>query len=423
VITLIDALNFRCLRNVRQPLDPVHVLVGPNASGKTTFLDVVAFLGDVVSSGLERATRKRTRNPSDLAWSRSGNRFELAIEARLPAEIRSKLANHEQDTIRYEVAVCTDPELAFEAERVSLLRESSPPPHQLDLFPAPGEPRSSLLTKTPTPGIRTIINKVAGGNDNFYSETYKESGKGWQVAYKLGPRKSALANLPEDESAFPAATWLKAMLTSGVQSFVLNSLAIREASPPGQERAFRTDGSNLPWVIAGLEGVTGNGQAANADALRRWLDHVRIALPDIEGVRTVEREDDRHRYLVIRYAGGLEVPSWMASDGTLRLLALTLPAYLPDLSGIFLVEEPENGLHPQAVEVAVQSLSSAYGSQMLMASHSPVVLSAVEPGQVLCFGKTSEGETAIVRGTDHPMLRDWKGEVDFGTLFASGILS
>jgi predicted ATPase len=90
---------------------------------------------------------------------------------------------------------------------------------------------------------------------------------------------------------------------------------------------------------------------------------------------------------------------------------------------VFLVEEPENGLHPQAVEVAVQSLSSVYGSQMLMASHSPVVLSAVEPRQVLCFGKTSEGETAIVRGTDHPMLRDWKGEVDFGTLFASGILS
>jgi len=45
MLTLIEALNFRCLRYIRQPLAPFHVLVGPNASGKTTFLDVVAFLG------------------------------------------------------------------------------------------------------------------------------------------------------------------------------------------------------------------------------------------------------------------------------------------------------------------------------------------------------------------------------------------
>ncbi len=31
---LIEALNFRCLRYVSQPLGPFHVLAGPNASGK-----------------------------------------------------------------------------------------------------------------------------------------------------------------------------------------------------------------------------------------------------------------------------------------------------------------------------------------------------------------------------------------------------
>ena len=36
MIRLIEALNFRCLRYARQPLGPFHVLVGPNASGKTT---------------------------------------------------------------------------------------------------------------------------------------------------------------------------------------------------------------------------------------------------------------------------------------------------------------------------------------------------------------------------------------------------
>ena len=41
------------------------------------------------------------------------------------------------------------------------------------------------------------------------------------------------------------------------------------------------------------------------------------ALPDLESVRTIERPDDKHRYLVLVYRGGLEIPSWMASDGTL----------------------------------------------------------------------------------------------------------
>lgn len=41
MISLIEAKGYRCLRYVRQALGDFHVLVGSNASGKTTFLDVV----------------------------------------------------------------------------------------------------------------------------------------------------------------------------------------------------------------------------------------------------------------------------------------------------------------------------------------------------------------------------------------------
>ena len=112
----------------------------------------------------------------------------------------------------------------------------------------------------------------------------------------------------------------------------------------------------------------------------------------------------------------------MASDGTLRLLALTLPAYLPKLTGVFLIEEPENGIHPRAVEAVHQSLSSVYDAQILLASHSPVILSMVEPDKVLCFAKSPTGETDIVRGSEHPNLKEWKGETNLGTLFAAGVL-
>jgi predicted ATPase len=238
---------------------------------------------------------------------------------------------------------------------------------------------------------------------------------GFAPSFKLGPRKSALGNLPEDESQFPVSTWLKRTLTTGVQQIILNSLLIRKASPPGQVRGFKPDGSNLPWVIADLEEKA-------PDRFRDWLAHVQTALPELEGIRTVERADDKHRYLVLRYQGGLEVPSWMASDGTLRLLALTLPAYLPDFRGVYLIEEPENGIHPRAVEAMFQSLSSVYDAQILLATHSPVILSVVNAEDVLCFAKTPEGATDIVPGNSHPALKDWQGETNLGVLFAAGVL-
>jgi len=180
-------------------------------------------------------------------------------------------------------------------------------------------------------------------------------------------------------------------------------------------RGFKPDGSNLPWVIDGLLKM-------HPDNFKSWIEHLKTALADLESIRTVERLDDKHRYLVLCYRGGLEVPSWMASDGTLRLLALTIPAYLPEFTGVYLIEEPENGIHPRAVETMFQSLSSVYDAQILLASHSPVILSMVEPDKVLCFAKTEEGATDIVSGNNHPALQDWRGETNLGTLFVGGVL-
>ena len=209
--------------------------------------------------------------------------------------------------------------------------------------------------------------------------------------------------------------WFRRFLLEGVQRLALNSAALRLPSKPGSPRHFQPDGSNLPWVINDLE-----EQAP--DKLNEWIAHVRTALPDLRAIRTVERPEDRHRYLVLDYATGLSAPSWLVSDGTLRLLALTILAYIPELQGIYLIEEPENGIHPRAVETVLQSLSAVYSAQVLLATHSSVILSLAETQQVLCFNRTDEGATDIVLGSEHPRLRQWKGETDLGTLFASGVL-
>ena len=419
MITLIEAKNYRCLYYVRQHLAPFQVLVGPNASGKTTFLDVVSFLGDLVSDGPASAIDKRTKNFQDLLWWRAGEGFELAVEAAIPEKMRMLLRDPECETVRYEIALRFDQdsqEISIRAEKLLLKKpDSQPTIRQLSIFPAPMEPPETIITPARLKGTTVIVNKVPDGNDNFYSEVYREKGKGWAPSFKLGPQKSALANLPADEANFPVTSWLKNLLTDNVTKLMLNSQLIRRASPPGQGRNFKADGSNLPWVIDQLKNT-------NKDRFANWISHLRTALPDLKDIRTIEREDDRHRYLMIEYAGGLSVPSWMASDGTLRLMALSILAYLPYFSGIYLIEEPENGIHPRAVDTMFQSLSSVYDAQILVATHSPVVLSLVEPANVLCFAKTAQGAVDIVKGDEHPALRDWKGEANLGVLFAGGVL-
>jgi predicted ATPase len=122
MIRLIEALNFRCLRYVRQPLGPFHVLVGPNASGKTTFLDTVSFLGTLVSEGLAAALDNRSSDFRDLVFGRSGTGFELAIEAAIPDDRKTKLTKA-FDTIRYEVRIGVDEatqEVGIESEKAWL---------------------------------------------------------------------------------------------------------------------------------------------------------------------------------------------------------------------------------------------------------------------------------------------------------------
>jgi predicted ATPase len=420
MITLIEAKNFLALRYIRQPLRRFEVLTGPNAAGKTTFLDVLSFLSDLVRSGPEAAIKNRTDVFSDLVCGHLGSEFELAIEASIPSEKRQLLARKEFDTIRYEVRIGTDADsgqLGIAEERAILATQSrlESPEDLGELFPREIVAPASIFLAPPSSKRKVVLRKNPEGSDNFYPEALPNRGGGWLRPFKFGPQKPALANIPDDGTRFPVTLWLRDFIANDVQRLVLDSLVMRKASPPGQSKGFKLDGSNLPWVIKSLI-------EASPDSFNQWIAHVQTALPDLETIRIVERPEDRHAYLVIKYLGGLEVPSWTVSDGTLRLLALTLPPYLPELRGVFLIEEPENGIHPKAVEAVIQSLSSVYHAQVLIATHSPIILSSVDLEDVLCFQKDEHGQTDVIAGPNHPALRDWKRETSLGVMFASGIL-
>ena len=417
MITRIQALNFRCLQYVNQSIGSFHALIGPNASGKTTFLEVLSFIRDLVTphSDLEIAIQNRTSNFQELLWNHRGDSFELAIEASIPDDVIKELNDvnnrgHVSNHIRYELVI-KETEISLEAlsfiDKVELIsREPS-------LFPQEDVcPLDTLVMKGP--GKKLILKKEHGKNDNYYPET----GKSYKPSLTNKRTFSALANIP-DERHFPVALWFRSFLQNGIQNLMLDSVSMRKPSRPGQTKHFKPDGSNLPWVIENLK-------RDYKAQFKRWIEHVRISLSDIRDIDIVERQEDRHKYLRIKYDTGVKVPSWMISDGTLRMLALTLLAYLgkKQPANLYLIEEPENGMHPRAVENVFDSLRSVYGEQVLIATHSLVALNLLEPKDILCFAKNTKGSTDIVSGDKHPALIDYKaGYSDaLGTIFASGIL-
>jgi predicted ATPase len=384
----IEAHDYRCLHSVEQSVNPFEILIGSNASGKSTFLDVIGFLGDMVSDGLESAVERRTTNFHDLVWGRQGDRFDLAVEATIPEDRRVEIQNHGRpDTIQYQVLI-----------RLDTMTESLHIEHEhVEIY------SYKILSSA---SFNVVIRS---GGLKFVSEA------GFNPYEREQPHRnySALNNIPVD-AEFPATAWLRDQLRRGIRTVALDVKELRKPSPPAASAATEPSGAYLARSVAQLK-------SRNHNEFARWLVHIRTVFPDIKDVRTVLREEDRHRYVVIDYRNGIAVPSWMISEGTLRLMALTLLAYAADPKGVYLIEEPENGIHPAALQAVYESLSSIYDGQVLIASHSPVLLSMAKPEQLLCFAATADG-ARIVRGSEHQALQDWQGEVSLGMLAASGIL-
>ncbi len=414
MIHRLEVAGFRALRHVSVDLSGFHLLVGANATGKSTFFEAIHLLRDVLRSGLDHAIfgavsegiPQRAEDPIDLTWMGRGDPIEVAVTAIIPKELRR---DDNYGYCRYEISLSVTPHLEIRNETFWLCQKPRSVVAQPEFF------FNSIVTgpgkKSPS-GWRKVVNKISeSGNDYFRSET-----TAWNNQFRLGPAKSALANLPEDEEKFPVAIWFKQFLMEGVYRLALNAEAMRLPSPPGTPKGFLPDGSNLPWVVWDLE-------KNDPERLKQWIRHLRTALPELDTVLTREREENRARYVVLKYATGLAAPSWVLSDGTLRMLALTLLAYLREPPTVVLVEEPENGVHPRAIETVMQSLGSIYDSQVFCATHSPVALSLATKEQILCFSKDESGAVAVLHGGQHPRLRDWHGQMALGDLFAAGILS
>ena len=394
---MIVAIKIRNYKGIKESpwldLDPFHVLVGPNGSGKSTFLDAIEFVKSCLVNGPLAAVEQRAPEYRDLTFLRQDGPIEFDLRLRFfdpPGEALG--------TLHYRLAVMSDKRLGI---RVS----------------------EELLKRVQTgakPGARTrLLGKTSSGLD-FYR---RESGT-YTDSFEFGPSKLALSLTPPDTQKYPTGNIVRSFLAQGVRYVQLNSAAMRQPALATRPTELELDGTNLPRVVGNLlrNGSSARATSEGRSAVARWTEHLRYALEDLRAIGWAARPPDNAEYLTLRFAGGFECPSWLLSDGTLRMLALTLPAFLSGPPSLYMVEEPENGVHPHALEIIFKALAAIPAAQVFVATHSPMVVQQVGVKPLLCFTRNEKTGVRIIHGENHSALKDWQGSPDLASIFASRVL-
>lgn len=118
-----------------------------------------------------------------------------------------------------------------------------------------------------------------------------------------------------------------------------------------------------------------------------------------------ENDSNKTEYFIFFDHLGSSKAIWDFSDGTVLLIAL-ITKILVSETDIFLIEEPENSLHPQALVDLISFFRSfEENKQFIIASHSIAIINKVKPEDVIIAQCQGDGKSNLKRVENSAELR------------------
>jgi len=196
------------------------------------------------------------------------------------------------------------------------------------------------------------------------------------------------------------------------------------------------DGRGLAPFLADMKLTHDSAFNDLTDALRQVIPSVRalrferVELPDEHVPEFTLRGHDvfgalprAGTQILLDTVHGKGIPAHRVSGGMLLTLGLLATLFDPAAPNLVLLEEPERALHPRAFYEFVHHLRRLTALrpelQVVMASHSPYLVSAFEPEEVQLFGMSPEGHTTCVRLDAHPDFEKWRDVMLPGELWVT----
>jgi len=184
-------------------------------------------------------------------------------------------------------------------------------------------------------------------------------------------------------------------------------------------RALRSDGSNLAAFLYMLRET----HPGSYSLIRKTVQQAAPFFEDFQLAPLLRNRDTlklewRHKSSDAYFGAS------SFSDGTLRFIALATlflqPAELRPQ--VILVDEPELGLHPYAIELLASLIRQAsVDTQVILATQSPLLLDYFDPEDIL-VAEREDGATAIRRLEAEPLV-EWLKEYSLGQLWEKGELA
>jgi predicted ATPase len=351
----------------------LNVLIGANASGKSNLISAISLLKAAPGNLLDA-----------IMW---GGGVRQWISQRQPPRIRAAIQAEIElstaDRLRYSLAF-SEHDLGLHIVNESLRSDEDGAgrvyfersPGHVSIYRAPGLP----------PG-----------------ETDISESRSLLAAYRDPTDPGPTTRLGD---AFGAIRIFRSFSTSPVSQ-------TRRGASVGSQKDFLLDGGDNLALI--LQNLSFRGKLDRlAECLRRFWDGAEDIRVNLEGG------------VAQAYVKERGVPSPMSalrlSDGTLKFLCLLAVLLHPEPPSLICIEEPELGLHPDAVTVVADLLREASEKcQVIVTTHSEALVSALsaEPEAVVVCERGTDGGTEFsrLRSSD---LDEWLERYRLGELWRKG---
>ena len=379
MITRLRVKNFKALRDVEVQLTPIHVLIGPNDSGKTSILDALAALCRSVDHDLAEAFLGSWKG-AELVWN--------GVHA-APVSIAVGFGNGGVTAYAMDVRFAArgkQPEILEETFTKGLVSGSFRGP------PAPGAFAGSTRVRYESegPGFADLHSQAWRAVKDLLDGVHY---------YRWDPRFLALPVAPDlkrsfrmESNGFGLALCLDEILNFDRDRFIALEKRFTEIFPH----------------ITSIKLIQEMAYRAPVDA------------PD--QVTILQETDGKGLYFKLSTAEQL-VPASQISDGTLLILAYLAILYLPQAPRVLLIEEPENGIHPKRLRVVLgilrELIQAQSHTQVVLTTHSPYALDLFSPEEVTLCTMQDNGEVKTTRLSESPAVKRESGVFTLGEIWTS----
>ena len=251
----------------------------------------------------------------------------------------------------------------------------------------------------------------------FVDEHYMipDRGYGWSSSKDIGHRApQILEQASQEESARIVLDLLQKIAVYQFHN-TSDTARIRRKWGTYDNRWLKADAANIAPFLLRLK-------EDDNRAYQRIVDTIRLILPFFADFVL----EPRHEHLLLnwRERNSDQVFSVsQASDGMLRVLSLVTLLLQPerDLPDVLILDEPELGLHPYAINIVGGLISTASTKvQVIVATQSTALVNCFEPADIVVVER--EGRSSTFRQLNAETLEEWLEDYSLSELWEKNVL-